>query len=249
MNPSTSAAIATFVLAALPGVIVLEIYEFGRPRIRERNASRAFAVYLILSLLAWVVAAAILGANGRLGEVIDLASEPRWVPGHGNDLVDAYIALSWRLLGLAVALGLGLRLLISAMRKYAFRTVERVRFEPEPELSLAARVAVSLAASSGAWDALFDRLKHNRKAQIVHVRFRDGADAYGVFAGGGRADHHSDGQGLVLDAELIEQDGDLVQVSGSNGMYIAPDAIASIEFVDDPKLGRPSAQLRFSDSD
>jgi hypothetical protein len=98
VNPSTSAAIATFVLAALPGVIVLEIFEFGRPRIRERNAARAFALYLILSLIAWVAAAAILGANGRLGDVIDLASKPKWVPGHGNDLVDAYIALSWRLL-------------------------------------------------------------------------------------------------------------------------------------------------------
>ena len=225
MNPSTSAAIATFVLAALPGVIVLEIYEFGRPRIRERNAARAFAVYLILSLIAWVAAAAILGANGRLGDVIDLASKPKWAPGHGNDLVNAYIALSWRLLGLAVALGLGLRLLASALRKYAFRTVEKARFEPEPELSLVARVVVSMAATSGAWDELIDRLKHNRVAQIVHVHFRDGTDAYGVFAGGGRADYHSDGQGLVLDAELIEQDGDLIQVSGSTGMYIAPDAI------------------------
>jgi len=45
VSPRTSATIATFALAALPGVIVLEIYEFGRPRIRERNPARAFAVY------------------------------------------------------------------------------------------------------------------------------------------------------------------------------------------------------------
>jgi len=89
------------------------------------------------------------------------------------------------------------------------------------------------------------RLKHNRKAQIVHVRFRNGGDAYGVFAGGGRADYHADGQGLVLDAELIEQDGELVKVAGSNGMYVAPGAIASIEFVDDPRPGRPRGQLQF----
>ena len=146
-------------------------------------------------------------------------------------------------------MGLGLRLLASALRKYAFRTVEKARFEPEPELSLAARVAVSMAATSGAWDGLIDRLKHNRAAQIVHVHFRDGTDAYGVFAGGGRADYHSDGQGLVLDAELVEQDGDLIQVSGSTGMYVAPDAIASVGFVGNPKLGHLSGQLELNGDD
>lgn len=249
MNIGTAATIAAFALAALPGIIVLEIFEFGRTRIRDRNAARALAVYLILSLVAWVAAALVLGADDRLGSVIDLASRTKPGPGQGAELVNAYIALSWRLLVLAVVLGLTLRWLSSALGKYAFETIEKVRLEPDPELTLAARIAVGLVSMGFAWDGLFIRLKHTRKVQIVHVRFRDGSEAYGVFAGGGRADYQADGQGLVLDAELIEHEGGLVQVLNSNGMYIAPEAIASISFIDDPSPSLPSGQLQLINGD
>ena len=68
--------------------------------------------------------------------------------------------------------------------------------------------------------------------QIVHVRFRDGTDLYGVLAAGGRADYQANGRGLVLDAELVEEDGELVLIPGSSGVFIAAEAVASVGFVE-----------------
>jgi Family of unknown function (DUF6338) len=72
MGPDTLQAIAAFALAAVPGVIVLEILEYGRPPLRERSTTRAFALYLILSLLTWATAL-LLHAADHLAAV-----RPRW---------------------------------------------------------------------------------------------------------------------------------------------------------------------------
>jgi hypothetical protein len=77
-----------------------------------------------------------------------------------------------------------------------------------------------------------ERLRRTSKPQIVHVRFLDGTDLYGVLAAGGRADYQADGRGLVLDAELIEVNGQLVMIPGSSGVFIAADAVASVGFVE-----------------
>lgn len=74
MSGETAQAIAAFALAAIPGVLVLEIVERGRPPLRDRHGIRAFAAYLMLSLAVWAVAALLFDAGGRLAAVID-ASE------------------------------------------------------------------------------------------------------------------------------------------------------------------------------
>jgi hypothetical protein len=74
-------------------------------------------------------------------------------------------------------------------------------------------------------------LRREALAQIVHVRFRDGAEMYGVLAAGGSADFQADGRGLVLDAELLELNGRLEPIQGSSGVFISPHAVASVAFV------------------
>src|SRR3954447_17789889 len=104
MAGDTSQTIAAFALAAIPGVIVLEILEYARPRTRERGGARAFAGYLIISLLVWIGAVLFLDADGRLAAVIDAGEES------GSAQVEAYLALDWRLLLASAAVGVLLRL-------------------------------------------------------------------------------------------------------------------------------------------
>jgi hypothetical protein len=89
-----------------------------------------------------------------------------------------------------------------------------------------------------AWDRLLERLRRISKPQIVHVRFRDGTDLYGVLAARGGADYQSDGRGLVLDAELVEKDGGLVLIPGSRGVFVSGEAVASVAFVELDKSER-----------
>lgn len=84
-----------------------------------------------------------------------------------------------------------------------------------------------------AWDRLLARAHRHRKPQLVRVRLRDGGEVYGVFAGAGRADYNADGRGLLLDRELVESEGDLVEV-GDGGLFIHPDAVSTVSFVDRP---------------
>lgn len=54
-----------------------------------------------------------------------------------------------------------------------------------------------------------------------------------MFAGAGRADYDADGRGLLLDRELVEAGGRLVEV-GEGGVFVHPDAVATVSFVDRP---------------
>jgi Family of unknown function (DUF6338) len=226
MGGDSSRAIAAFALAAIPGVIVLEILEYARPRTRERSGARAFAGYLIISLLVWVAAVLCLDADGRLAAVIDSAKES------GSAQVACYVALAWRLLLASVVVGLSMRLLSGAFSRLAFRVEERTRLGRPRHLRLLGDLLVRFVAMAFAWDRLLERLRRIAKPQIVHVRFRDGTDLYGVLAAGGRADFQADGGGLVLDAELVERDGELMLVPGSSGVFISADAVASVAFVE-----------------
>ncbi len=90
-----------------------------------------------------------------------------------------------------------------------------------------------------AWDRLLERLQRNSKPQIVHVRFRDGTDLYGVLASRGGIDYQSDGRDLVLDAELVEEGGELMRIPGSRGVFVSGEAVASVAFVE---VDKPSRQ-------
>lgn len=226
MGGDSSKTIAAFALAAIPGVIVLEILEYGRPRIRERSGPRAFAAYLIISLVVWGATILLLDGGGRLAAVIDSSK------GTGQAQVDAYIALAWRLLIAAVAVGFLLRWSYSTLDHLAFKVEERRRRGMHESFRSLGNVIVRLVAMAFAWDRLLERLRRAAKPQIVHVHFRDGGDLYGVLAAGGRADYQADGRGLVLDAELREEDGKLQLIPGSSGVFIAADAVASVAFVE-----------------
>lgn len=240
MSPGTSQAIVAFALAAVPGLIVLEILEYGRAPLRQRSGARAFALYLFLSFFVWIVAGLLLGASGRLADVIDAGSA------QGPQIVNAYIALSWRLAAAAVGIGIAMRLSISLLTRYANRAVERKRSGMSPDLSWLGRLAAAPVSVVFAWDDLLARLRRGKVPQIVHIRFRDGNDVYGVFAGGGRADFQADGRDMVLDAELVETDGRLVQIPGSTGVFVAAEAVASVSFLDyeEPPPKPPSPRLK-----
>ena len=66
-----SLAITTFAFAAIPGVLVLEILEFGKPRLRERLGVRAIALFLIVSAIVWSLAVVLFGADQNLAAVIE----------------------------------------------------------------------------------------------------------------------------------------------------------------------------------
>jgi len=226
MDGGASQAIVSFALAAIPGVIVLELLEYGRPRVRDRSGVRAFASYLILSLIVWVSAFLLLDIGGHLASAIDpeiRSSQLR---------VDAYAALAWRLLLASIGVGIALRALSSMIGRYAYRVAEGKRLGARERFPRTGDAVVRLVSLAFAWDRLLERLRRSAQPQIVHVRFRDGSETYGVLAGGGRLDFQADGRGMVLDAELVEEDGRLVQIPDSNGVFIAADAVASVGFVE-----------------
>jgi len=228
MESGATQAIISFALAAIPGLIVLEILEYSRAPLRERSGTRAFALYLLLSIFAWVVAALVLGVDGRLADVVDADSDRET----GQEIVDAYIALAWRLAVAAVGVGVALRAAMALLTRYANRSVTMQRSGTSEGLSLLGKLAAAPVSVVFAWDELLARLRRARVPQVVHVRFRDGRDVYGVFAGGGRGDFRADGRDMVLDAELVERDGKLVQIEGSTGVFVAAEAVASVSFVD-----------------
>lgn len=236
---SGSEAILTFALAAAPGLIVLELLEYKRAPLRERSGTRAFAMYLFLSIFAWGAAVLLLGADERLAEVIDATSSGQR-ESDGQQVVSAYVELSWRLVAAAVAVGLALRLATALLVRYVQRSIRRRRSGSSSTLPLLGRLAAAPVSVVFAWDELLARLRRAGVPQVVHVRFRDGGDLYGVFAGAGRADFNADGRDFVLDAELVERNGQLVQIPGSAGVFVAADAVASVSFI---RYSEPTGQL------
>jgi hypothetical protein len=218
--------IAGFALAALPGLFVLEILGFGRPRLTERNGIRALGSYLAVSLIVWAVAFLFLGGRAHLASVVDSSDR------EGLLQVDAYAALAWRLLVASVALGIVGRLARSGIGRAALALEDRSSGRKHSRWRKVSEFATGVASMSFAWDRLLERLRRSEAPQIVHVRFLDGTELYGVLASGGSADYAADGRGMVLDAELLETDGQLTLVPGSNGVFIAPGAVASVAFVE-----------------
>jgi hypothetical protein len=219
-------AIATFALAAVPGVLVLEILQFEKPRVRDRGGLRGVARYLILSAIVWAVAVVAVRVDENLASVIDSADAG------GQAQVTAYIALAWRLAATAVVVGIALRVAFELAERTALRIEGRRRRGDESAWGWLGTKLVELVSMSYAWDGLMVRLRRQAKAQVVHVRLQDGSDVFGILASGGSADFQGEGRGLVLDIELVERDGRLDEVPGSNGLFIVPEAVASIAFIE-----------------
>lgn len=227
-------AIATFALAAVPGIFVLEIIQLRTPRLRERDGLRAVAWYLIVSAGVWAVAVLIFHADRQMASVIDSAKLG------GEQQVTAYIALAWRLGATALGLGLVCRGAFAAARRAA-AVVERRRREKNAWTGgRLGEALIDLVSISYAWDALLQRLRRRARAQVVRVRLKDGAIVYGVLAAGGFADFQADGRGLVLDVELLEEVEGLTEVPGSSGVFIAPDSVATVAFLDYPETDQGS---------
>jgi hypothetical protein len=222
----TFEALAAFALGAIPGVIVLELLEYGRPQLRERGGARAVATYLILSLFVWGSAILCLDADARLAEVLDTSDKG------GHRQVEAYIALSWRLLAASVLFGIVLRLLLRAGARVALRIEAKRREGAQRACGKLGDLVVQAFSFAFAWDRLLERLNRTAKPQLVHIRLREGGEIYGVVAEGGSADFQAEGRGLVLDAELLKADGRLRQIPSSSGVFIPSEAVASVAFAE-----------------
>lgn len=233
----TFQALVAFALGAIPGVIVLELVEYSRPRLRERNGPRAFASYLILSLFVWAGAVIVLQADERLAGLLDAAGKD------GRLQVQAYIALAWRLLLAAVTLGLSVRLFLWIAGLVAFRIEGRRRAGMPGVLGRFGDLVLRTTTFAFAWDRLLERIRRSSTPQIVHVRFRDGQELLGVLAADGSADFQADGDGIVLAAELLRVDGRLEHIPNSNGLFISLSAVASIAFIDLTSSDDPSDTL------
>jgi hypothetical protein len=221
-----SQAIASFAFAAIPGVLVLEIFEFGKPRLRERPASRALALYLIVSAAVWACAVLVLGADSNLIDIFDPDSSG------GATRVAAYEALAWKLAAMSIGLGVAGWSSVWIAERSAHR-VEQLRRGGRPSVGgKLGDALIGLVAFSSAWDAMVIRLRRESRAQVVQVRLRDGSAVYGILASDGRADFQADGRGIVLDRELRVAAGGLMEVPGSNGIFIAPEAVTTVAFFD-----------------
>ncbi len=221
-----SAAITTLAFAAIPGVLVLEILEFGKPRLRERPGIRSIALYLIVSAFVWGLAALILDADGELASVIDSTRLS------GDEQVTAYVALAWRLAATAIGFGTVCRLVLRAAEQTASKLAQSRYTSGQSIGGKVGDALIEVVSTPFVWDALMVRLRRRARAQVAHVRLRDGSDLYGILAAGGRADFQADGRGLVLDIELRNERGQLVEVPSSNGIFVAPEAMASVAFLD-----------------
>lgn len=226
-----SQAIATFAFAAIPGVFVLEVFELGRPRLREREASRALALYLMVSAAVWALAVVVLAADKDL---VDIAGSS---PSDAALRVSAHEALAWKLAVVSIALGSLGRLSIWAVEGAAHR-VEQLRQAGRP--SVGGRFGDALIGwtrFSVAWDAMVVRLRRDPHPKVVQVRLLDGTAVYGILASGGRADLQADGRGLVLVRELTEVGDSLAELPGSDGIFIAPEAVATVAVFDSVGVG------------
>jgi hypothetical protein len=219
-------AIATFALAAVPGILVLEILQFQRARLYERGGLRTIALYLIVSAAVWAVAVPALGADHHLAAVIDAADRD------GTTQVAAYTALAWRVAVTAIGLGVILRLLLSRAELVAF-DLELKRAEGEASAGgMLGTALIEIVSVVYAWDGLMMRLRRRGRAQLVHIRLQDGSDVYGMLAAAGSADLQADGRGIVLDMEFVTQDDDLVEVPGSTGIFILSESVTTVSFID-----------------
>lgn len=226
-------ALIAFALIAAPGVLTSELVQLGRPPLARLDRGRDLALYLLLSAGVWAVGVVLFSADEPLANLIRLESDDAGlVAGIVGELVlDLLLAVT--------IVGLGLRLVLLAtnalaLRLHAALTSRDSRWARD----LASALAVGISPSA-AWDRLLAQARRGGRAQVVHVRLRDGRDLYGLFAGRGRADWDRDGRGLLLDSELVERDGNLIDVGGSRGLFVAADAVASVSFIDfDPKFGR-----------
>ena len=224
MDIGTLDALFVFALAVVPGVLAFEAVEFGRPPLRPRNAAARYAFYLVLSVAVWTVAVALLGAEERLVDLIELDGA------EAESLVDVSAPLVGRLLLGTAVVALALRGILAAAAFVGEPAYERLRgSQSRPARSLARLLAVGVEANY-AWDELLARLRRSRQAQLVQIRLKGGSEIYGLFAEGGLASYEAQGRGLLLDRELVLREGSLTDVPRSTGMFVPADAVASVSF-------------------
>jgi hypothetical protein len=224
-------AIATFALAAVPGILVLEILQFQRARLYERGGLRTIALYLIVSAAVWAVAVLMLGADHHLAAVIDSADRG------GTAQVTAYTALAWRVAVIAIGLGLVLRVLLARGELIAFDLERRRAGGEDSAGGVAGTALIEIVSVASAWDALMMRMRRRGRTQLVHVRLRDGVEIYGMLTATGGGGFRSGDRGILLNVEFVAQGDNLVEVPGSDGIFILPESVATVAFIDAAPAG------------
>lgn len=230
---SSLEAVAIFVLAAMPGILAGEIIQFSRPRLRVRDAGGTLALYVLLSGAAWAIGLAAFDAEDRLVNLVQLNEA------QAGELIGTFVPLAVAILGAGVVVGIVFRALLPVKDHGAYRLRRVASTTRDGRASRLALLLSSKLLPDQAWDRMLARAARQGRAQIVRVLLRDGRLVYGTFAAEGRADFDADGRGLLLDRELVEDDGGLLnEVPDGSGVYVHPDAVATVSFVD-----RPSDQI------
>jgi len=239
VNVDTTEAVAVFLLAVVPGVLALELFEWGRPAIREREKVRTLARYVLVSATVWGAAAIVFDAGGQLKDLIRIGCRAEC---EGTDAVDSYLGLAIDLGVTAMAVGIGVRFLMWLGARAGFWLLLAAQGRKGRLMTFLGRALASSVTTAQAWDELLRKLQRDGRAQLAHVRLTDGRSVYGVFAGGGRADFDAEGRGLLLDQELVEGSAGLEPVKESTGLYISPDQLASVSFAAFPKQESASVE-------
>jgi hypothetical protein len=237
----TVEALGVFLLAILPGFLVLRVYRWGQPPLQLRGPLGELGMTVVASASAWTILYLWRGQE-LLPVVLGDPERP------AGERLDAFAELAGLSIVLGFALGAAWRLAASFGRWWLAHSLRggaggapsaprhgRIR---RWRGSIGARLTWALrnhTLPDAAWDRLLTRLANRGEAVICRVTTRSGSVVFGVLADAGFADWEADGRGLLLDPEVATTEtGELSPVPGSRGVFVPGDEIAVLSVVGFP---------------
>jgi hypothetical protein len=223
----TIEALGVFLLAILPGFLVLRVYRWGKPTLRLHSTLFELGITVVLSAAAW---AGLYVWRGQELLPVVLGDPARPV----SQRLDAFAELAGLSILLGFALGIAAKLIASGAKLVLVRLLRPSDgYQPPPKpASVRLRNRVirgfrSRTLPDAAWDRLLTRLANRGEAVLCRVSTRSGHQVYGVFADGGFADWEADGRGLLLEPDVVRTDaGRLEPLKDSRGVFVPGDEIA-----------------------
>ena len=222
----TIEALGVFLLAILPGFLVLRVYGWGKAPLQHRGALGELGVTVIASGAAWGVLYLWRGQT-LLPVVLGDPERPT------ADRLDAFAELA----GLSILLGFAL----GAACKFAWSAIRRVLLRARRSGKQHGAFVSALrdrALPDAAWDQLLTRLSNRQEPVICRVTTRSGGTVLGVFADTGLADWEAEGRGLLLEPEVVRDDaGQLRPLPASRGVFVPGDEISVLSVIGFPAHG------------
>lgn len=243
MEPSipvigTIEALGVFLLAILPGFLVLRVYRWGKPPLQLRGPLGELGMTVVASGFAWVALYAWRGQD-LLPVVLGDPERPT------AERLDAFAELA----GLSIVFGFALGVACKLGSRFGGWVLVRLLQGDDAEgptlpphagvqrlgdrlKDRLTRFLRSQALPDAAWDRLLTRLANRGEAVICRVTTRSGNVVLGVFADAGFADWEADGRGLLLDPEVVTTEaGELQPLPGSRGVFVPGDEISVLSVV------------------